>query len=138
MATTTFKLNTGASIPALGLGTWQSEPGQVETAVAHALNVGYKHIDCAYMYGNEDEVGAGLREAFSSGKVAREDIFLTTKLWCTFVGDTLPFPYQSARCQLGSCLKTFIEKLQYLEMLFHECLLTENSIPVLRRTWTCL
>ena len=105
MATTTFKLNTGASIPALGLGTWQSEPGQVETAVAHALNVGYKHIDCAYMYGNEDEVGAGLREAFSSGKVAREDIFLTTKLWCTFVGDNLPFPYQFACCQLGSCLK---------------------------------
>ena len=90
MATTTFKLNTGASIPVLGLGTWQSEPGQVETAVAHALNVGYKHIDCAYMYGNEDEVGAGLKEAFSSGKVARKDIFLTTKLWCTFVGH-LPF-----------------------------------------------
>jgi glycerol 2-dehydrogenase (NADP+) len=84
MANTTFKLNTGASIPALGLGTWQGEPGQVKTAVSHALDVGYKHIDCAYMYGNEDEVGAGLKQAFASGKVKREDIFVTTKLWCTF------------------------------------------------------
>ncbi|KAE8445407.1 H/ACA snoRNP pseudouridylase subunit [Mollisiaceae sp. DMI_Dod_QoI] len=83
MADTRFKLNTGAEIPALGLGTWQSDTGLVKKAVSYALSIGYKHIDAAYCYGNEDEVGAGLKEAFDSG-IKREDIFVTTKLWCTY------------------------------------------------------
>ncbi|KAJ9302235.1 hypothetical protein DTO271G3_1101 [Paecilomyces variotii] len=81
---TRFKLNTGAEIPALGLGTWQSGPGEVETAVSHAISVGYRHIDTAFCYQNEQEVGNGLREAFASGKVKREDVFVTTKLWCSY------------------------------------------------------
>ncbi|PNS15716.1 Glycerol 2-dehydrogenase (NADP(+)) [Sphaceloma murrayae] len=76
-------LNTGAKIPAVGLGTWQSAPGEVKAAVAHALKSGYRHIDCAYVYGNEAEVGEGLKEAFAAG-IKREDIFITTKVWCTF------------------------------------------------------
>ncbi|PMD54148.1 Aldo/keto reductase [Hyaloscypha bicolor E] len=83
MAATHFKLNTGAEIPALGFGTWQSPKGETKKAVAYALSVGYTHIDCAYCYGNEDEVGEGLKEAFDSG-IKREDIFVTTKLWCTY------------------------------------------------------
>ncbi|KAH8802733.1 NADP-dependent oxidoreductase domain-containing protein [Xylogone sp. PMI_703] len=83
MANTPLKLNTGATIPALGLGTWQSAAGEVEKAVSHALKVGYRHVDAAYCYGNEDEVGKGLKEAFASG-VKREDVFVTTKLWCTY------------------------------------------------------
>lgn len=66
-----------------GLGTWQSPPGEVRKAVEHALSVGYRHIDAAYVYGNEDEVGQGLAAGFKSG-IKREDIFVTTKFWCSF------------------------------------------------------
>jgi len=83
MTEQTFTLNTGAKIPAVGLGTWQSDPGQVKDAVAHALKVGYKHIDAAFVYGNENEVGEGLRQAFDSG-LKREDVFVTSKLWNTY------------------------------------------------------
>ncbi|KAK4134448.1 Aldo/keto reductase [Trichocladium antarcticum] len=72
----TYKLNTGAEIPAIGLGTWQSQPGEVEKAVEAALRAGYRHIDTAFAYGNEKEVGEGIR---ASG-VPREEIWLTTKL----------------------------------------------------------
>ncbi|PLB34981.1 putative glycerol dehydrogenase [Aspergillus candidus] len=84
VADTRFKLNTGAEIPALALGTWQSKPGEVENAVSHAISVGYRHIDGAACYGNEEEVGNGIKEALASGKVKREDLFVTTKLWCTY------------------------------------------------------
>lgn len=83
MTDTTFKLNTGQQMPAVGLGTWQSAAGQVEAAVAYALKDGYKLIDCAYCYGNEDEVGQGLKEAFAAG-VKREDVFIMTKVWATY------------------------------------------------------
>lgn len=79
-----FKLNTGAEIPALGLGTWQSAPGEVARAVYHAIKVGYRHIDGAMCYGNENEVGQGIKQAIDEGIVTREDLFVTTKLWCTY------------------------------------------------------
>ncbi|KXG54087.1 Aldo/keto reductase subgroup [Penicillium griseofulvum] len=81
---TRFKLNTGAEIPALGLGTWQSQPGEVARAVFHAIKVGYRHIDAALCYGNENEVGQGIKEAIDNGIIKREDLFVTTKLWCSY------------------------------------------------------
>ncbi|RYN88033.1 D-galacturonate reductase [Alternaria tenuissima] len=74
-----FKLNTGATIPTVGLGTWRSESGEVRDAVSFALKQGYRHIDAALIYGNENEVGQGIKD---SG-VPREEIFLTSKLWNT-------------------------------------------------------
>ncbi|KAJ5527732.1 Conserved aldo-keto oxidoreductase NADPH-dependent [Penicillium frequentans] len=72
----TYTLNTGDKIPAIGLGTWQSKPNEVRVAVKDALLKGYRHIDTALAYGNEAEVGAGIKD---SG-VPREEIWLTTKL----------------------------------------------------------
>ncbi|KZV85924.1 Aldo/keto reductase [Exidia glandulosa HHB12029] len=79
MASPTFKLNTGATIPAIGLGTWQSKPEEVTAAVEHALKTGYRHIDCAWMYGNEAAVGEGIRRA----GIPRSELFVTSKLWST-------------------------------------------------------
>ncbi|KAH6680067.1 GCY protein [Plectosphaerella plurivora] len=76
---THLTLNTGAKIPAVGFGTWQAKPGEVEIAVETALRAGYRHIDCASIYRNEAEVGEGIRK---SG-VSRSDIFITGKLWNT-------------------------------------------------------
>lgn len=75
----TFKLRTGYTMPAVGLGTWQSKPHEVEAAVVAALQCGYRHIDAAACYGNEDEVGSGITK---SG-VPRDQIFITSKLWNT-------------------------------------------------------
>ncbi|XP_042504846.1 NADPH-dependent aldo-keto reductase, chloroplastic-like isoform X2 [Macadamia integrifolia] len=77
-----FVLNTGAKIPAIGLGTWQSGGDLCIEAIKTALKVGYRHIDCAHLYGNEIEVGEALAEAFKYG-LKREEVFLTSKLYCS-------------------------------------------------------
>lgn len=71
----------GDIIPALGLGTWKSKPGEVYDAVLEAIKVGYRHIDCAYIYGNEKEIGNALQKAFSDGLCTRKALFITSKLW---------------------------------------------------------
>jgi len=71
----------GDKFPALGLGTWLSKKNEVYNAVLAAIKTGYRHIDCAYIYGNEKEIGAALHEAFKLGLVKRQDLFITSKLW---------------------------------------------------------
>jgi alcohol dehydrogenase (NADP+) len=71
----------GDTMPAIGLGTWKSAPGEVYDAVLHAIKSGYRHIDCAAIYMNEKEVGKALRKAVDDGLVKRKDLWVTSKLW---------------------------------------------------------
>ncbi|KAM1018495.1 hypothetical protein ACFX2C_040120 [Malus domestica] len=74
-------LNTGFKMPVVGLGVWRMEGKEIRDLVFNALNLGYRHFDCAADYKNEPEVGEALAEALSTGLVKREDLFITTKLW---------------------------------------------------------
>lgn len=69
-------------IPAIGLGTWKMDDGSATEAVKTALQLGYRHIDCAPIYLNEADVGAAFGEVFESGAISREEVWVTSKLWC--------------------------------------------------------
>lgn len=94
-----LKLNSGHIMPIIGFGTWQLSPAQARESVKTALETGYRHIDTAKIYGNEEEVG----EAVRASTVPREEIFITTKLWNSDQG------YDSA-------LKAFTASLDRLDM----------------------
>ncbi len=88
----------GLTIPRLGFGTWQLEPSDARRMVAEALRIGYRHIDTAWIYRNEAAVGDGIRD---SG-VAREHIWLTTKIWVEhFTHDALLRQAEESAASLG-------------------------------------
>jgi len=88
MSARTLKLNTGAPFPALGFGTYSGNPGDTHQATVHALRTGFRHIDTAWGYKNEHEVGAAIADFLQENKnVKREDLFVTTK-----ISDTLHAP----------------------------------------------
>jgi alcohol dehydrogenase (NADP+) len=77
-----LNFGTGA-IPALGFGTLIPDPAETRIATANALKVGFRHFDCAERYRNEREVGESLQAEIATGAIAREELFITTKLWNT-------------------------------------------------------
>lgn len=76
----TLRFSNGDRMPQLGLGTWKARPSEVYAAVREAIRAGCRHVDCAWAYGNESEVGQALVDAMADG-VAREDLWITSKLW---------------------------------------------------------
>lgn len=77
-------LSSGRQLPSVGLGLWKIENEQVTQVVQDAIDCGYRHFDSACDYGNETEAGAGLSGAIHSGKVSRDDLWITSKLWNTY------------------------------------------------------
>jgi alcohol dehydrogenase (NADP+) len=71
----------GDQMPIVGLGTWKSAPGDVYSAVREAIRIGYRHIDCAMLYGNEVEIGGAFRDAIADGHVKRNELWVTSKVW---------------------------------------------------------
>lgn len=82
-AATFFELNSGASMPRLGLGTYKLDGPASETValIRRAIELGYRHFDTAALYGNEEAVGQALNDAIRAGDVSREELFVTSKLW---------------------------------------------------------
>jgi diketogulonate reductase-like aldo/keto reductase len=120
---TKVKLNNGVQMPIFGLGTFQTRSGrETRDAVLHALKVGYRHIDTASMYGNEEDVGAAIKE---SG-IRREEIFVTTKLWNSDHG------YDSA-------LAAFEKSSRRLDLSYVDLYLIHWPVQRLRNeTWRAL
>ncbi|MDF2651659.1 MAG: glyoxal reductase [Paenibacillus sp.] len=105
----TIQLNHGKAFPWLGLGVFQVEDGDtVIAAVEEAIVVGYRHIDTAFIYQNEEGVGEGIRRGLKRTGLQREDLFITSKLWNADQG------YDSAIAAYEKCLKNL--GLEFLDL----------------------
>lgn len=77
----TLPISGNDTIPAIGLGTWKSTPGEVGNAVSSALDIGYRHIDCASIYQNQKEIGAAFSQSLGDKIIQRDKLWVTSKLW---------------------------------------------------------
>ena len=101
----TYTLSDGVMIPKIGFGTWQMQNDEQTTKVVeNAINVGYKHIDTAQMYGNEEAVGQGIKNS----EIAREELFITTKL------NNTNHSYELAKKSIDESLRLL--QLEYIDL----------------------
>ncbi|THD22614.1 Aldo-keto reductase [Fasciola hepatica] len=98
----TVEFSNGQKMPVLGLGTWTSPSDKVKAAVLSALEAGYRHIDGAFVYGNEQAVGEALKDGMKRLNLRREDVFITSKVWCTYFRPEL----------VRKCCETTLKDLQ--------------------------
>ncbi|VUZ49620.1 unnamed protein product, partial [Hymenolepis diminuta] len=120
-----LKTVNGLQIPAIGLGTFKLKGVDISTALNAALELGYRHIDCAHLYDNEAEIGECLSLWIKSGRIKREELFITSKLWNTFHHPDL----------VKSACETSVKRLQvdYLDLyLMHwpvACQPSDSKVP---------
>lgn len=107
-----YKLSSGYTIPSVGLGTYELPPNKTAYLVHQALEVGYRHFDTAVLYGNEYEVGQGIKKWLNENPAEnkRGDVFYTTKLWDSQHG------YEKAKKAIDHCLQE-VEDLGYIDLL---------------------
>lgn len=96
------ELGNGYSMPIVGFGTYYASAGRTRQLVEQAIDAGYRHIDTAYFFENEVEVGQAIRTKIDAGVIKREDIFVTAKLWATFnLPQHVPEAFRRSLVNLG-------------------------------------
>jgi len=101
-AVPTITLNDGTEMPQIGLGTWKLRGDDAVRIVREAIELGYRHIDTASSYGNEEAIGQAIRDAIAAGDVTRDELFITTKAWQDEQGaDRIPAAFQDSLHRLG-------------------------------------
>ena len=127
-------LRNGSRMPLIGLGTWKAERGEVKRAVEYAVRAGYRHIDCASVYQNEDEVGDAIGYVLERGLVEREELFVCSKVWNT--------DHAAARVRKACEASLKALKVDYLDLYLIHWPVTGNVgdevSPSVRETWEAM
>ena len=114
-------LTSGRALPTVGLGLWKVAPRDTARVVREALQAGYRHLDCACDYGNEKQVGEGIRQALDAGHCRREDLWITSKLWNT---------YHAPEHVRPACERSLTDLgLDYLDLYMIHCPIAQKFVP---------
>ena len=121
----TIALANGSQLPTVGLGLWKVPRPAAADLVQSAIKIGYRHLDCACDYGNEAEVGSGLRAALDAGLCKREDLWVTSKLWNSY----------HAREHVRSALERTLRdlRLDYLDLYLVHFPIAQRFVPFEKR-----